>query len=75
MAEEFKAMENLDDPRRWLYQAYKFTSDYGFSVWRPIATLILLPALIAMLLYLLCMSLNHANLMTSALVDDSHLNP
>lgn len=73
MAEEVKAMEGLDDPRRWLYRAYELTSDYGFSVWRPIATLILLPALIAMLLYLLCMSLKHPNLMTSALVDDSQL--
>lgn len=59
--------------KRWLYQAYEFTSDFGFGVWRPLATLVVLPTLGAMLLYLFCMSLQHPKLWTSALAQDSTL--
>ena len=59
--------------KRWLYRAYEVTSDFGFSVWRPLVTLVLLPALVAMLFYLLCMSVQHPKLWASALAQDSQL--
>jgi uncharacterized protein YjbI with pentapeptide repeats len=59
--------------KRWLYRAYEVTSDFGFSVWRPLVTLVVLPALVAMLLYLLCMCIQHPELWTSGLAQDSML--
>lgn len=59
--------------KRWLYRAYEVSSDFGFSVWRPLVTLVFLPALVVMLLYLLCMSLQHPKLWVSALAQDSEL--
>lgn len=59
--------------KRWLYSAYEITSDFGFSVWRPLVTLVLLPALVGMFLYLLCMSFHHPKLWLSALAQDSAL--
>lgn len=43
--------------KRWLYKLYSCVSDFGFSIWRPLLVLIVLPAVIALLLYAsLCLS-------------------
>jgi uncharacterized protein YjbI with pentapeptide repeats len=45
--------------KRWLYRVYSLTSDYGFSVWRPFLALVLMPCLIALLIYsALALSIN-----------------
>lgn len=70
MAEEAMAATGW---KGWLYRAYESLSDFGFSVSRPLIKLVLLPALGALFLYLLCMAVAHPELWTSPLAAQPNL--
>ena len=59
--------------KRWLYRGYDYFSDFGFSIWRPLARLVLWPGLGFLLGYLLLMALNHTPLQTGPLIDEPAL--
>ncbi len=59
--------------KKWLYRAYSLTSDYGFSVWRPLKILVLYPALACVLLYMFITALANPVLWHAPLVDHPRL--
>ena len=59
--------------KRWLYRGYDYFSDFGFSIWRPLARLVLWPSLGFLLGYMLLMALKHAPLQTGPLIAEPAL--
>lgn len=59
--------------KRWLYRAYDYCSDFGFSVWRPFEQLVALPAVGFAFAYLLLMALNRPELIHTTRIDQSDI--
>ena len=53
--------------KRWLYRRYDYFSDFGFSIWRPLGRLVLLPSLIFGFAYWTLIVLGNETAMASPL--------
>jgi hypothetical protein len=55
--------------RSFLYRVYKYTSDFGFSAWLPLKTLILYSALFCSALYFFALGVSHPALQSMGLIN------